>query len=139
MRYTQPIRVTETSNTHKNFFARCARAIRSHFAKEAWLVLKRFALKHLLGAFAPLVLHHSREMAICDPALHEGADVELMEAMVFLLTSQAGWCMGLPEISKRATQTFGSGRDKLARHFRANGTSAPPLVTVTVTCDCWQL
>jgi hypothetical protein len=36
-------------------------------------------------------------------------------------------CAILPDRSKFTTQTFGSGRDKLDRHFRANGTSAPPL------------
>ena len=43
-------------------------------------MLARLALEHLLGALCPLVLHHSGEVAVRNPAPHEGVDVDLMEA-----------------------------------------------------------
>ena len=43
-------------------------------------MLSRLALEHLLGALCALILHHSCEVAVCDPAPHEGLDVDLLKA-----------------------------------------------------------
>ena len=54
--------------------------IHLHLAQEAGLVLTRLAVEHLFGALCPLILHHSCKVAVCDPAPHDGLDVNLVEA-----------------------------------------------------------